>query len=89
MKRITIKLIGIVVPLMMMTACLFEEENIFDKSAALRMNEEIKADIASLPERRTAGWSIITPRKTMLWAVTPCIGNSFPTAPSISPAKSL
>src|SRR5690606_19364435 len=47
MKRITIKLIGSVVPLMM-TACLFEEENIFDKSAALRMNEEIKADIALL-----------------------------------------
>lgn len=57
MKRITIKLIGIVVPLMMMTACLFEEENIFDKSAALRMNEEIKADIALLTGAEN-GWLV-------------------------------
>lgn len=48
MKKILLKFCAVIVPIFMMTGCLFEEEDLFDKPASLRMDEEIKADMALL-----------------------------------------
>lgn len=43
-----IRSIALSIPCFLMSACLFEEEDIFDKPAALRMDEEIRTDMALL-----------------------------------------
>jgi hypothetical protein len=57
MKKPILKFIAFIVPLFLMTACLFEEENVFDKSSALRMDEAIEADMALLASAEN-GWLV-------------------------------
>ncbi len=57
MRTTIIRLVALMIPLFLTTACLFEEEDLFDKSSALRMDEEIKADIALLTAA-PKGWLV-------------------------------
>jgi|GEM_PF-1466475 len=63
MKNILFRLIAFVIPFFLLTACLFEDEDTFDKSAALRMDEEIKANMALLTSSANGWWVDYYPEK--------------------------
>lgn len=57
-KIITItKSVALIIPCLLMSACLFEEADIFDKPAALRMDQEIRTEMALLTGAAN-GWLV-------------------------------